>query len=529
MASRRECGRPSRASLPARRRLAARQYHPPVAELATSVPWILGALLACGLIWVVWWAIFGDRRRDLRRCPRCWHDLSGTPGLICGECGYAARGEPQLHKPRRRWRVAGVAMLALVAAATTIRWHSNDASWTLTAPNWFLLAILPWSDGDRGDVVGELAVRLNMNELDEAELESLFARCMQGDGDGGPPSAAWARRYGPYLQWWRRPGFGTDSQRSRLEALPAAVTMRAPPIWLLDAPTCVHLQVDDWWPLGTSCRVSIRPLVEGAQEIVTVRTIGERIRSPFPFLVPAPASGAATMEIEVTIERRLEPQEPAAGDVPAGAAPEPVERAERPWTLVQRSVASLPVGDRRLVADAMIPVDSDTMTTAISDAFSSGLTRWATGRRRFGVRFNTSALRGSEFADMAIGLRVEALESGVPRRVLNIWWNADPSEPGPTAWQIVHEDSEALDRLRSGDPNWTLRVTGSPELALRALALRALALRDRGGGGASADKRTSPPKFWAGSFVNPLNVVDRPEPAPPRAWTPDVGPSRTSP
>lgn len=413
-----------------------------------------------------------------------------------------------------------MALLALVAAASVIRWRSSDASWTMTAPTWFLLAILPWSDGDRGDVFGELAVRLNMNELDDSQLESLFARCMRGDGDGAPPSAAWASRYGPYLQWWRRPGFATESQQSRLEALPPAITLRTPPIWLLDAPTCVHLQVDDWWPLGTACRVRIRPMVEGADEIVTVRALGERLRSPFPFLVPAPASDAKTVELELVIERRKQPDLDDAAVSPSDAAAN--EREEIPWSLVERRVVALPVAERRIAVEAMTPVDSDAMTAAVNDAFASGLNRWATGRRRFGMRFNPMALRSSEFTGVAIGLRVEALEAGVPRRVLNLWWNADPADPGPIAWHIAHEDPEALDRLRSGDPNWTLRVTGAPELAVRALALR----RD---GNDARSERTSPPKFWAGSFESSLSVVDRPGPAPARAWTPDGPPRELAP
>ncbi|MCC6906591.1 MAG: hypothetical protein IT430_01495 [Phycisphaerales bacterium] len=66
----------------------------------------VAALAAC---------LFGDgllrRFARSRRCPKCWYDLSHSPGLTCSECGYTATCERQLHKWRRRWR--GVAFLAL--------------------------------------------------------------------------------------------------------------------------------------------------------------------------------------------------------------------------------------------------------------------------------------------------------------------------------------------------------------------------------------------------------------------------------
>ena len=33
------------------------------------------------------WAMFGDRARGRRRCPRCWYDMSGATLLKCPECG----------------------------------------------------------------------------------------------------------------------------------------------------------------------------------------------------------------------------------------------------------------------------------------------------------------------------------------------------------------------------------------------------------------------------------------------------------
>ena len=36
------------------------------------------------LVYMAWWALFADRSRNRRRCPRCWYDMAYTPGMTCG-------------------------------------------------------------------------------------------------------------------------------------------------------------------------------------------------------------------------------------------------------------------------------------------------------------------------------------------------------------------------------------------------------------------------------------------------------------
>lgn len=57
----------------------------------------------------------------LRRCPKCWYDLSHSPGLTCSECGYAAQRERQLHRVRRLNRHLAIAITALAAGYMAIR------------------------------------------------------------------------------------------------------------------------------------------------------------------------------------------------------------------------------------------------------------------------------------------------------------------------------------------------------------------------------------------------------------------------
>ena len=76
--------------------------------------WISGGLLAAASLVLLYWALFTDRSRGRRRCPKCWYDMSGAVGdspYRCPECGKIIKREKKLHKTHRRWRWA---MLAVV-------------------------------------------------------------------------------------------------------------------------------------------------------------------------------------------------------------------------------------------------------------------------------------------------------------------------------------------------------------------------------------------------------------------------------
>lgn len=72
-----------------------------------------GVLGVIALVLLVW-ALFLDRSRGRRRCPKCWYDMSGTDALTCSECGKTVKHEKKLHKTRRRkrWAVLAIIMLA---------------------------------------------------------------------------------------------------------------------------------------------------------------------------------------------------------------------------------------------------------------------------------------------------------------------------------------------------------------------------------------------------------------------------------
>lgn len=95
--------------------------------------------------WLTALVIAGDPSRGRRRCPRCWYDMSATPGLTCPECGRAAKGERRLRRTRRPWRWALAAAGAwTMAAACAAMPRLLDGGWPRYVPAVALAAAWPW-------------------------------------------------------------------------------------------------------------------------------------------------------------------------------------------------------------------------------------------------------------------------------------------------------------------------------------------------------------------------------------------------
>jgi hypothetical protein len=110
--------------------------------------WLLGGMFAlCGIALAAW-ALFWDRARRrgtrLRRCPRCWYDMTGVPEFQCPECGHTASGEHAVHRTRRRYRLAalGVLTVCLAYILASIPEAQRGGWWGL-APRFVLILCLP--------------------------------------------------------------------------------------------------------------------------------------------------------------------------------------------------------------------------------------------------------------------------------------------------------------------------------------------------------------------------------------------------
>jgi hypothetical protein len=87
----------------------------------------LGYTLAAAGAALLLWSLFYDRSRGRRRCPKCWYDVAGVPGLTCPECGKETRSESRLYRTRRRWRAAALAMSVAVAGYVALNARSLRA------------------------------------------------------------------------------------------------------------------------------------------------------------------------------------------------------------------------------------------------------------------------------------------------------------------------------------------------------------------------------------------------------------------
>lgn len=105
---------------------------------------LIGLSVVGGGLLLLLWALFSDRARARRRCPKCWYDMAGVPGLRCPECGREAKSEVRLHRTRRRWRPAAIAALGILAGLACDRWpHYTRGGWINAIPSWALIWLAP--------------------------------------------------------------------------------------------------------------------------------------------------------------------------------------------------------------------------------------------------------------------------------------------------------------------------------------------------------------------------------------------------
>ena len=139
--------------------------------------WISGSLVGLGgLTWGLW-AMFGDRSRGRRRCPRCWYDMSATSHRRCSECGHEVRRESAFFRTRRRWRrIALGLVLILTGLATFFGREVHDKGWVRATPTVVYIAFLPHLDSQT--TFKELSDRVTEGRLYQWEYRLLVHRCI---------------------------------------------------------------------------------------------------------------------------------------------------------------------------------------------------------------------------------------------------------------------------------------------------------------------------------------------------------------
>jgi len=478
---------------------------------------VLGLVVYPLLVYVGWRGLFHDGRAHLRRCPKCWHDLSGTPGMTCGECGYTARTEADLHRRRRR---PGLALLGLVPAVVLPLYLADLLTvqgWATLVPTRLLITSLPLSV-DQTATMNELRQRVRMDELTTGHWRALARRCASGDPWHEPGSPAWERTYGAIVQLGLPAMSGDDVAAGALWSIAPAFDLRVPEAWPADQPVRLAMNMRDWWPMDEPIRITVRPVLDGARPVVLRRASDRRFRSDCSITLPpigdrppdaSDEAGRAVhrVPVELSVERLTAvPPDPdgSAGTGPTAArvAPTADETAWTPvWSgtqVVEVTIAgagdALPTPDPRPAADELVRGSFDGLAVA-----------WEDGRSPIRFRFQASRSSSPATAGLAVGVRLELRsEAGLARR-LDLWWLADPP-PGSDrryGFEVVHEDLALLERVARDPTGWTLSVIGDQSIAMRA----GEALH-----------------YWAGRLDLPVRLTEIDGAAPDPTWWVEGGP-----
>lgn len=183
----------------------------------TTIDWALWAgagLLALIALTLLVWALFWDRARGRKRCPKCWYPMDGVSAMLCPECGHETIHERRLLRTRRRWRWAVVAaFLGLIAYGLGITPSIRQKGWPSAIPGFVLVTVWPVSPADwvkvhlDGMVISDAALKELDDRLKEERLAEWQARW-------------WADRVERVL---RREGrWGIDAEEQVLAKLAAA-------------------------------------------------------------------------------------------------------------------------------------------------------------------------------------------------------------------------------------------------------------------------------------------------------------------
>lgn len=466
-----------------------------VADLSIWLSWLGGLLVAALLIGFIWWCLFADRSRGRPRCPRCWHDRTGAPGLRCAECGYEGRGPRDFLATRRRYGRALAAFALLVGATIAFRVQVTREGIAPFAPNGVLLALLPWSQSAASppdELQRELLARVEAPEASAALLDGARRRVLAGDGGARPGTIAWQFRYGrlarALLERAERAVAADDPAReiaASLRALPPRpvlfAAVAAPPA----GPLLVDLGVLAWWPEDTEAEVEIVDRADGTAHRLLMDAGAAQRTQPLAFAPPREGETARAFAIAVRTR---------ATD-------------ESSWSDPFTSELSIDL-TRIATVPPLEPTDDEVLGAAVAEVFAEGVLRWESGRRPVAFRIDASRTGAAEFAGTLIGVEAALLEDGVPRRRIHVWWPAGPQGGGVRS-EVIDEDLEALDRFTADATGWTFRVRGIPEIAARAYVPAPEA---------EAAARPTALRAWTGERTMPAKLEPRVGEAPRRRW-----------
>ncbi len=473
----------------------------------TTSDWIfytLSAILALAGAWLLHRALFKDRSRGKRRCPKCWYDLTGIPANVaptrsdpveaagseanawtCPECGRITLREGQMLRTRRHWVpcFAGVIALALSYAAfkTPVVLKSD---WTRFVPTTILIVV-----ADADPLVGNPNANTPGNRvgLSSTGRVNLAASAMFGTAPAQPPPPTWRERLSVNM-WGQVQNESAYDWQIRYFVRRALATQKigfaslfeTPPSWIAGRPLAVTAADSSFQssPLGPVLRwiptLELEVKNDGGQWVPVFRKSGfafvrETVRTP-----PANGAGRTSFEFRLTLPRN-----------PSG---EPIvieeERVNRPIRIVTST------------DEVLTPVDTPAMNQEVRTIRwprlllnASGLTFIVNDRIDSPV-WNRISFFGA--LDYTIRSGDQVLGSGKADS-----WSFYP------VWRDWQES--AVQWKPGGE---AIALSGAP-----------LEVDVRGNTSASFDYYASDPfsyqihSAWAGEFTCPLPIVDSPQPS----------------
>lgn len=454
-------------------------------EALITLGWVVGGGVTIALLWGIWWALFADRSRGERRCPRCWHLINPGAESPCPECGRPFEHERQLLRTRRRWPLAAACLMLLLAGTLVLRVQLTERGWWRLLPQRALIAVVPWlGDTEDGSMArGHLRMMLLRDELSDENAVRLLALLREGDADARPGTDAWRRRYAPWLDALRGPrfwdGYGArPGPREAALAVAPAVSLVAPAIWLADEPLVVSSEIDDWLPRGTGLSLEILDAPGLALSASTLADLRARRWE-------RPDGGGFGGGFPITL-----------GPLPKGTHDGALRLRWRAFdstapsrTLAEGEIRAPLRVENRESLPPLAPVVDPSIDKGVREVFRPGLIREEeVDAPRFAFSYRPIETAAPSLRDVAFGFVVEACENGVPRRTLRVWWRGD--QANRAGFEIVDEQPERLANAVESEA-WTLRVRSDETLARRAASL-------------DPDSKTT--RFWSGAVTMPLQI-----------------------
>ena len=433
--------------------------------------WIGVLLFSTTTIYGLWWSLFWDRSRGQRRCPTCWHPVQQRFPFRCTECGYLTIFESDLFVTRRRYGWAAMSILVLLTGTMWLRDQVSTRSWWSLFPDRIVIAMLPLADD--GETLREippyLINRVLRLEMSPANRLRLLSQCATGDSWAPPGSEHWMQKYALIADKIEQTTSLTKDTpetliaiETALNTLPPLVRLDIPATWNSLEPFIVNANIQDWWTEQSKIKLRVTafngiqisaPALERLTHEHLERTNSSGAHSTMftmdlGVLAIGLHSGEMVMEWESTL--------------PVTAMGTNTPHAHG-FIAIPISTDVLPT------TQPLAPINTPEIDALVQEAFEPGLMRWSTGRVRHAFSYQPYKTSSPELDSVAFGMIVEALEDGVPRRRLNVWWRGGRGG-ARTGFEIEVEDQIALDRAAM-NAHWTMRIRGNESLARRVAGL----------------------------------------------------------